>query len=275
MSLSEVNETSIGVALVRAMESQRSDRLFNDPYAQEFVAASPEYLARRAAEASRNPGIRQLGASLTAHVVVRTRFYDMYLLDACAAGCTQVVLLAAGLDARAYRLDFPSAVRVFEVDQPAVLAFKARVLSQHEPRVPRTAVEADLAADWTPVLERAGFDRTQRTAWLIEGLLIYLTSAEASLLLDTVTRLSAPGSQVSFEESLATQVPGTVERMRVAGQAPQIASLWKGGLGQPAGPYLSARGWSTRTFDRAALSASYNRPDPSRLPGGYLIGVRG
>src|SRR5690242_11662811 len=119
--LTEVSKTAIGVALVRAMESRRTDRLFNDPYAGELVAAAPDYLAERAARPSgQNPAT----IALAAHIAVRTRFYDTYLLDACAEGCRQVALIAAGLDARAYRLDFPPGVRLFELDLPPVLAFK-------------------------------------------------------------------------------------------------------------------------------------------------------
>src|SRR5215468_4699251 len=175
--LAEVSKTAIGVALVRAMESQRPDRLFNDPFAMRFIAAAPEYLSERAQrrQSEGGDGPTPMGAALAAHIAVRTRFYDTYLLQACGQGCRQVVLLAAGLDSRAYRLDFPPGVRLFELDLPPVLAFKERVLAGHTPNCERIAVPVDLSTEWAGALRQAGFDPTAPTAWLIEGLLIYLT----------------------------------------------------------------------------------------------------
>src|SRR5215468_7274243 len=158
--LSDVSKTAIGVALVRAMESQRPDRLFNDPFAMRFVAAAPEYLAERAQRqrSESGDGPTPMGVALAAHIAVRTRFYDTYLLQATGQGCRQVVLLAAGLDARAYRLDFPPGVRLFELDLPAVLSFKQRVLTEQTPTCERIAVPVDLSGDWREPLLQAGFN---------------------------------------------------------------------------------------------------------------------
>jgi methyltransferase (TIGR00027 family) len=269
--LTEVSKTAIGVALVRAMESRRSDRLFNDPYAGELVAAAPDYLAERAARPS---GQSPATVALAASIAVRTRFYDTYLLEACAEGCRQIVLVAAGLDARAYRLDFPPAVRLFELDLPPVLAFKERVLGAHTPACDRIAVPVDLSADWSGALVRAGFFPAAPTAWLIEGLLIYLTRDEAVTLLDTVSSLSAPGSRVSFEQSAATRTPGALAQFRQMTPMTDLFELWKGGLGEDAVPFLRERGWQSRSYDRKAIAESYGRDDPGRNPGEFIVGTK-
>jgi methyltransferase (TIGR00027 family) len=142
-----------------------------------------------------------LGAIFEAHVAIRTRFLDDYLLAATAAGCRQVVLLAAGMDTRAYRLGWPAGTRLFEIDQPDVLAFKNAVLNSRGavPRCDRAALAADLREDWTDTLLGSGLRPIERTAWLAEGLLIYLTAEEADRLLTATTGLSAPGSRIAFE----------------------------------------------------------------------------
>jgi methyltransferase (TIGR00027 family) len=193
-----VAKTALGVAMVRARESRRGDRLFDDPYAQAFADAAPgafpEEPKTEEQLAALGP-LASLGAVFYVHAVIRTRFFDDYLTAATAAGCRQVVLLAAGLDTRAFRLAWPQDTRVFEVDLPGVLAFKDTVLAARNavPRCERTTVPADLRADWTAALAEAGFDRSGPAAWLAEGLLIYLTAAEARRLLTGVGELSAPG----------------------------------------------------------------------------------
>jgi methyltransferase (TIGR00027 family) len=273
--LSEVSKTAIGVALIRAMESQRPDRLFNDPFAMRFVAAAPEYMAERVQRRSESgDGPTSMGIALAAHVAVRTRFYDTYLLQATRDGCRQVVLLAAGLDARAYRLDLPEGVRLFELDLPAVLSFKQRVLTEQNPTCQRVAVPVDLSRDWREPLLRAGFDPAAPTAWLIEGLLIYLTRDQAVALLETVDELSAPASQVSFEQSMATKNAGAVEYYQQAGQLRDITALWKGGLGEDAVAFFSRRGWRASATDRKATAESYGREDPGQNPGEFVLATK-
>ncbi len=288
--LNGVGWTSIGVALIRAVESERPDRLFDDPYARRLVAAAPstvegwdgsmarlaamERVVREGAGVSpTEPGAAFL-VGLAGSVAVRTRFYDRYLLDACAQGCRQVVLVAAGLDARAYRLDFPPGVRLFELDQPSVLAFKDRVLAGVTPHSGRTSVPVDLRTDWAIPLAAAGFDPTVPTAWLIEGLLIYLTPDGAGRLLTTVLDRSAPGSQVAFEQSRATRERGALDALRDRSRAGSVVRLWKGGLGTDGVAWLRERGWTARSVSRAAVAKEYGRPSPE-LSGEFVTGVLG
>ena len=273
--LQGVEKTALGVARVRALESGREDRLFDDPFAQAFLDAAPGAFPeeRRAGE----PGggaLRALGAAFSAHAVIRTRFYDDWLAAAAVGGCGQVVLLAAGLDTRAFRLGWPAGTRVFEVDLPDVLAFKEAVLARSGavPRCERVTVAADLRRDWAAELVAAGFDRARPAAWLAEGLIIYLTAGEAGRLLGAVSDLSAAGSQLAFEHNPAGADAVTAKARQLPGMRPYTA-LWRGGLDDAPG-WLSEHGWRTRFHELATLGRSYQRPVPGPARSGFLTAVR-
>jgi methyltransferase (TIGR00027 family) len=291
-----VGQTAIGVAKIRARESERADRLFHDPYAGAFVDAAPGALADAAPETPVDAGPEALvdaasgatvprhasgestalGAIFQARVAIRTRFYDDYLLAACAAGCRQVVLLAAGMDTRGYRLDWPAGTRLFEIDQPDVLAFKDAVLTSRDavPRCHRVARAADLRHDWAGVLLDGGLRPSERTAWLAEGLLIYLTAEEADQLFATITGLSAPGSTIAFEYN-DTRDGGPVSYARTMPGMNRITALWKGGLGADTPDWLSRHGWQVQTRGIGPVAAGYHRQIPGRASGGFLIATRG
>lgn len=272
-----VGRTALGVARVRARESQRGDRLFDDPFAQAFVAAAPGAFPDDATTPERPAALGPLaavGAAFSAHAVIRTRFYDEYLAAAAAAGCRQVVLLAAGLDTRAFRLAWPAGTRLFELDLPDVLAFKEPVLAARgaEPRCTRTAVPADLREDWPQRLAAAGFRPAQPAAWLAEGLLIYLTSDEASQLLGGITELSAASSQLAFEYSPAGQ-DGITARAAQLPAMRKYTALWRGGLPDAPG-WLAGHGWQTEFHLLAALGRDYGRPVPDSARSGFLTAWR-
>jgi methyltransferase (TIGR00027 family) len=262
--LEGVGGTSLGVARARAWEGRRPDRLFEDPYAAAFTAAASTGQARTPLSPER--------ARMAYHVIIRTRFYDDFLLGACESGCRQVVLLAAGLDTRAYRLPWPAGVRLYELDLPEVLAFKDRVLTDRkaEPSCARTTLGVDLRGDWPERLTGAGYDPAARTAWLIEGLLVYLTAEEAAELLTRVGSLSATGSQVSFERNNAASVIAEQDR----GGIDEYASLWKGGLGEDTAAWLNAHGWHTEIHELTEVAASYGRPTSSKSLSGFLTATR-
>jgi len=276
--LGGVGKTALGVAIVRARESRRAGRLFDDPYAQAFVDAAPGRFPEEP-KTSEEPAalgpMASLGAVFYAHAVIRTRFFDDYLTAATAAGSSQVVLLAAGLDTRAFRLPWPKDTRVFEVDLPDVLAFKDSVLAAQgaAPRCERTTVPADLRAGWTAALTRAGYDHARPAAWLAEGLLIYLSAAEARRLLTGISGLSAPGSQLSFEHSPMATVALTGQARQMPAMH-QYTKLWKGGLGDDAPRWLTSHGWQPEYRELAALAATYQRPVPGEAHGGFLTAIR-
>jgi len=269
-ALTGVPKTALGVARIRSRESERPDRLFYDPYAAAFVAAMPEAYANdgnRSTEAARAVGLR-----IAIHVVVRTRFYDDYLLAAAGDGVRQIVLLAAGLDTRAFRLDWPADTAVFEIDLPEMTAFKDDVLTGAgaTTQARRSVVPADLTKDWPSKLSAAGFDPAKPTAWLVEGLLVYLTHDDAARLLDTVAGLSAPGSRLSCEQGRSA--------MQLAAQsaesgASEATSLWQGGIEDIDG-WLTDHGWSVETFELSALATSYGRPITTDTHTGFLVASR-
>jgi methyltransferase (TIGR00027 family) len=264
--LSGVSKTALGVARVRAQESSRPDRLFSDPYAAAFLEAFSGAFPREPAAAG-SPG--SLGSALAFHAVIRTRFFDDYLLDACASGCRQVVLLAAGLDTRAYRLAWPGGVRLFELDLPEVLTFKDSVLAEKGvvPRCARIPVPADVRGQWSAKLITNGFEASEPTAWLVEGLLIYLTAEEAAHVLTAAGELSAPGSRLSCERGNSGAMAAAAEATPATGT---FTSLWKGGLGQDAADWLDRSGWQTQVHHLSALAASYGRPVPRQTRSGFV-----
>src|ERR1700749_446268 len=130
-------------------------------------------------------------------MAVRTRFYDQYFLDATRSGIRQPVILAAVLDARAYRLPWPKGTVVYEVDLPDVIEFKTSTLSKlgAQPTAERRTVAVDLRDDWPAALKAAGFDPKAPAAWSAEGLVVYLPPEGQDALFENVTALSAAGRQ--------------------------------------------------------------------------------
>ncbi len=184
-----VGGSGLGPAAIRAKETARPDRLFADPLAAAFVAAAGWSSPRR-------PGDRR-AAALSVWVVARTVFFDELLTSAARGGCRQVVLLRAGLDARAFRLSWPPGVRYFELDTADMLERKAAVLAAQAAATgcERTAVACDLTGDWPAALLAAGLRPEQPTAWIAEGLLAYLAAEDIDGVLADLTALSAPATR--------------------------------------------------------------------------------
>jgi methyltransferase (TIGR00027 family) len=205
---SSVGTTAVMVAAARAAETASPDPLISDPYARILVEGAgggvwglmmdEDWVARAV-------DIDPEGAAIFAHMgsyqAVRTRFFDDYFTAAGAAGIRQVVILASGLDSRAYRLDWPAGTVVYEIDQPKVLEYKESVLSEHgvQATATRREVAIDLRHDWPKALRETGFDASMPTAWLAEGLLMYLPADAQDRLFAQITELSAAGSRIAAE----------------------------------------------------------------------------
>ncbi len=168
-----VGLTALGVATFRALESAAPSPLIQDAYAELFVRAAgePKFMDILA-----DPPTLAGAPLVPGFMGIRTKFFDEFFLSAGANGITQAVILAAGLDTRAYRLDWPPGTIVYEIDQPDVLEFKNRVLAEHSatPRTEHRTVAVDLRSDWPAALAAAGADPAAPTAWSAEGLLPYL-----------------------------------------------------------------------------------------------------
>ncbi len=270
--LAGVGKTALGMALVRTEETKRPDRLFADPYAEAFVAAIPDPFGE---EEAISPEQAQVGIVFFFHATIRTRFFDDFLVDATREGCKQVVLLAAGLDTRAFRMEWPPDTHLFELDLPEVLAFKEQVMTKEQasPRCSeRRVVTGDLRHGWSEALRGAGFEPRARTAWLVEGVMTYLGPEEAEHLLEVIGELSADESRLAFEEGVGADDSLLAEARSIADMQ-EFTSLWKGGLAQDASRWLEGRGWTTAPHDVASLASDYGRPLPTGA-GGRLVTAR-
>jgi methyltransferase (TIGR00027 family) len=283
---SSVGVTATMVAAARAMATRADRPLINDPFAEPLVKAVGVDLLARLASGELNPaelndvadvedGATESGGAMSRmadNMAVRTKFFDEFFLDATKAGIKQAVILASGLDSRAYRLAWPAGTVVYEVDQPQVIEFKTNSLAElgATPTVERRVVAVDLRDDWPAALRAAGFDPSQPTAWSAEGLLGYLPPEAQDRLLDTITELSAPGSRLATE-SAPNPEPGDEEKMKERMQ--RIAERWRAhgfdldmaglvyfGERNEAAPYLTDHGWQLNGISIRDLFAANALP---------------
>ncbi len=239
-----VGTTAVIVAAARAYETDSAQPLIHDPYAGLLVAGTG--IGGQAVPLG--PADRAAIRSHLSYQAVRTLLFDTFLTEATAAGIRQVVILASGLDSRAYRLNWPAGTVVYEVDQPAVLDYKSATLDRHGvgPAAAHRLVAIDLRHDWPEALQKAGLDRSRPTAWLAEGLLWYLPADAQDRLFELITGLSAPGSRLATES-----VPYHDEKRRalICGHFDTMTD------------YLGLR----RTVDISQLT--YNDPDRAEVTG--------
>jgi methyltransferase (TIGR00027 family) len=203
-----VGATAVMVALARAAETASGEPLIRDQFA-EVLVSTPELEGVREQVAAwwagpdqdDDPDFTVDSQHMINYQAVRTHFFDAYFVDATGAGIRQVVILAAGLDSRAYRLHWPDGTVVYEIDLPKVLEYKAETLAAHgaAPVVDRRPVPVDLRHDWPQALRDAGFDATRPTAWLAEGLLPFLPAAAQEAMFGSIDELSGSRSRVAVE----------------------------------------------------------------------------
>ncbi|GAY14753.1 SAM-dependent methyltransferase [Mycobacterium sp. shizuoka-1] len=272
-----VGATALSVARARAAETDAACPLYTDRYAHFFVEAAVEagwtspFLDDHPARAK----------AMAAYIASRTKFFDEFFIAAGANGVDQAVILAAGLDTRAWRLPWISGTTVYEIDQPKVLEFKDRVLrAQHaRPAAKYAGVAVDLRHDWPQALRGAGFDPSTPTAWSAEGLLPYLPATAQDALFEQIDALSAAGSRLSVEafgevfyspELLARRK----ERMEQARQAaaaaggpeiPDVSRLWYLEARTDVAAWLTEHGWEVSAIAAADLMSHYQRTAPEDL----------
>ncbi|RRR42377.1 class I SAM-dependent methyltransferase [Mycolicibacter terrae] len=271
---SSVGTTATMVAVGRALASREPDALITDPFAEPLVRAVGIDFFNRLLDGELEPAVAEDAAAtarpMTEVIAVRTRFFDDFFLAAAAAGVRQAVILASGLDSRAYRLAWPEGSVVYEIDQPEVIDFKSRTLADlgAQPTAQRRAVAIDLRDDWPAALRRSGFDETKPTAWSAEGLLIYLPPEAQDRLFDNITALSAPGSRLATEyhpdgaATLSDSNQSVSQRFAEYGLDLDFASLVYAGERKPAGDYLSDQGWQVSSRTRPDVFADYGRSFP-------------
>lgn len=260
--VSSVGLTALGVAAARAIETGRGGHLVQDRFAEPFVrAANP---------ATPMPTSHEDPAATSGHwawmadfLAVRSRYFDEYFAAAGESGVRQVVLLAAGLDARSFRLDWPAGTHVFEVDQPKVLEFKDQVLADNavRPTCERHVVDTDLRENWTDALLAAGFDPAAPTAWLVEGLTPYLPAAAEEQLFAEIDRFSAPGSHVGVEwvNDIGAMLDNPMFQRSSDQLGVDLRDLWSGESRTPADKRLRGQGWSLSAETVGQAGARYGR----------------
>ena len=269
---SSVGATATAVAASRAMASQNPDALLNDPWADPLVRAVGIDTFVKLIDGEIDHGDDPLMSrrAMSEQMAARTRYFDDFFVQAAKSGIRQAVILASGLDTRAYRLPWPSGTTVFEIDQPQVIAFKTRTLADlgAEPTAQRTTVAIDLREDWPTALREAGFDPRQPTAWSAEGLLVYLPPEAQDRLFDNIAALSAPGSRIATEHMDLRHVPEDwaerlTERSRRFGSEINLAELFYAGDRNPAADYLEGHGWHTdiQTTEQAYSANGFELPD--------------
>ena len=265
---SSVGATATMVAASRALASREPDPLLDDRFAEPLVRAVGHPFFVRMLDGQIPFDSDDMPLTLQQRreqIAVRTRFFDDFLTSATSAGIRQAVILAAGLDARAYRLTWSAGTVVYEVDQPEVIAFKSAALARigAEPAAERRTVGIDLRDDWSKALRDKGFDTTEPTAWIAEGLLPYLPPQAQDRLLDSITTLSAPGSRLATENitDMGVFADERARAMRATwrkhGLDIDVAELVWHGPRQPAGEHLAATGWVVTPYPTEQLYAAY------------------
>lgn len=269
---SSVGATATAVAASRATASQGPDALLDDPWAEPLVrAVGVEAFIRMVDGESRGEDDPLLNRrAMNEQMAVRTRYFDDFFVAAGESGIRQAVILASGLDTRAYRLPWPAGTAVFEIDQPEVIAFKTRTLADlgAEPTAQRHTVSIDLREDWPTALREAGFDAGLPTAWSAEGLLVYLPPDAQDRLFDDVTALSAPGSRIATEHMNMGDLPDDwaeklTQRSQRVGSTIDLTKLFYLGDRNSAADYLSEHGWRTEILSTAAAYAAQGSTFPT------------
>jgi methyltransferase (TIGR00027 family) len=273
---SSVGATATMVAAARAVATEDANPIINDPFAAALVRAVGIDFFTRVVDGQVTPAdVGETGnAELqteTDSLAVRTRFFDEFFLNAAAAGIGQAVILAAGLDARAYRLAWPPGTVVYEVDQPKVVEFKTATMARlgAEPTTERRTVSIDLREDWPTALRESGFDDTKPAAWSAEGLLMYLPPEAQDRLFDHITALSAPGSQLATEyhpdtgPTMAERGRAMSDRWANLGCDVDLSGLFYEGERNNVAEYLGDRGWQVVARARRELFSDYGRPFPT------------
>ncbi|SOJ53505.1 Putative S-adenosyl-L-methionine-dependent methyltransferase [Mycobacterium simulans] len=290
---SSVGLTAAMVAAARAVAARNphgAGAVAHDQFAEPLVrAVGVDFFTRMASGELDAADLDEDEANGMRHfanaMAVRTRFFDDFFIDATRAGIRQAVILASGLDSRAYRLSWPSGTIVFEVDQPQVIEFKTATLSGlgAATTADRRAVAADLRDDWPAALQEAGFDPARRTAWIAEGLLGYLPADAQNRLLDQITELSVPGSRFATEGLLDVNELNEVElRRRMQRQNERwnrhgldldMAALVYFDDRTDAGTYLTAHGWRIASANNSDLLAQHGLPpvDGDDAPFGEVV----
>ncbi len=284
-----VGATALGVASSRAAETRSDDPLIRDPFAQVFLDAAGDGMWNWHSAGQLPPEVIEAEPlvplqmqAMVSYMACRTAFFDNFFLDATRAGIRQAVILAAGLDARSWRLPWPDGVTVYELDQPKVLDFKESTLAEHgaEPACSRVAVPVDLRHDWPTALLQAGFDPSALSVWSAEGITPYLPAAAQDLLLQRVHELTVGGSRVAVEalgpdfadpevrakrRERMDRIRAVMAKVDPSRELPRNDELWYFEEREDVGEWFTRHGWDVTVTTTPELMASYDRQPPEEV----------
>jgi len=297
-----VGATALGVAASRAAETRSENPLISDPFAQVFLDAAgdgvwnwhaAQPLPAELIEAE--PEVPLQMRSMVGYMACRTAFFDQFFVDATRSGIRQAVILAAGLDARSWRLRWPDGTTVYELDQPRVLEFKSSTLAEHgaKPTCNRVAVPVDLRHDWPTALQQAGFDPSAPSAWSAEGLMPYLPAAAQELLFDRVHGLTVAGSRVAVEalgpkfldpeyrakrRERMDRIRSLMAEVDPQREIPRTDELWYFEEREDVGDWFRRNGWDVTVTPSDELMAGYGRKPPTEVedevPGNLFVAAQ-
>lgn len=265
-----VGSTALFVAAARALEARTAEPLAVDPYAEVFCRAAGGMWSDLLDGVPADHPLRsdEFGNHFVTFQGARTRYFDAYFRAAAAAGVRQIVLLAAGLDSRAYRLDWPAETTVFELDQPRVLEFKRETLEEYgaRPKAERREIDVDLRDDWPSALRDNGFREDEPSAWIAEGLLIYLPADAQGALFTGIDSLSSAGSRLAVEEGRPMDRDAFKAKVAEAEASEDMRGQWwqlvYNEQVAPAAQWFSGRGWSAEATRLTDYLRSVDRPVP-------------
>lgn len=258
-----IEATALLVAASRAVEARKTAPLVKDGFAEQFVVTA----AGGWAEVFREPGpipdllgAGEFGRNFVNYQGARTVLFDNFITEALQGGIGQVAILAAGFDSRGFRLDWPHDATLYELDRPRVLEFKSAVLDRIDarPATKRVALGVDLEQDWPATLCEAGFDPDRPTAWLVEGLLMYLSPAAEFELLAKLVNLSAPRSRIAIEHTDAADL--IPENPAGSPQQAQMRDLIRNEDRPDPVDWFADRGWRTEAVTSTDLLTNLGRP---------------
>ena len=265
-----VGSTALFVAAARALEAQKPEPLAVDSYAEVFCRAAGGAWAEVVAGGAPDHALNSdFGEHFINFQGARTRYFDAYFRGVADTGIRQIVLLAAGLDSRAYRLDWPAGTTIFELDQPQVLQFKRETLAAHGavPNAERREIAVDLREDWAQALRDNGFRSDQPSAWIAEGLLIYLPAGAQEQLFAGIDSLTSSGSHVAIEEGIPMDDDAFRDKREEAKSIPDDRGQWfqlvYNERHASADEWFTERGWSAAATPLADYLRSLGRTVPA------------
>lgn len=274
-----VGSTALFVAAARALEAQKADPLAVDAYAEVFCrAAGGPWVAVLDGTAPEHPlKTPNFGRHFVDFQAARTRYFDAYFRDVAAAGVRQIVLLAVGLDSRPYRLDWAPGTTIFELDQPQVLEFRRETLTAHgaAPQGERREVAVDLRDDWPQALKDSGFRLEEPSAWIAEGLLIYLPASAQEQLFTGIDSLACSGSHVGIEEGRPMDNDAFLAKREEGKGIPDHRGEWWQMIYNeqhaPAAQWFSERGWTATETALSDYLVSNGRAVPTEAEESKMV----